>query len=146
MGFEPTVGLTPHIISSDAPSAARTRHRRRDYRTSHAALNRPLPGEERVQQGGRLGGQYTGDDLGPVVESPVAHHVPQRPRGAGLVVVRTEDDAVDPRLRDEQEDARAQAYRAEQERLRDQAQRAQEDWQRNGDRSRVWTARNGGRR
>ncbi|WIE59976.1 DUF3099 domain-containing protein [Curtobacterium sp. MCLR17_032] len=55
-------------------------------------------------------------------------------------------DAVDPRLRDEQEDARAQAYRAEQERLRDQARRAQEDWQRNGDRSRVWTARNGGRR
>lgn len=27
VGFEPTVGLTPHIISSDAPSAARTRHR-----------------------------------------------------------------------------------------------------------------------
>ena len=55
-------------------------------------------------------------------------------------------DAVDPRLRDEQEEARAQAYRAEQERLRDQAQRAQEDWQRNGDRSRVWSPRNGGRR
>lgn len=50
-------------------------------------------------------------------------------------------DAVDPHLREEQEEARAQAYRAEQERLRDQAQRAQEDWQRNGDRSRVWGRR-----
>src|SRR3546814_1147500 len=36
VGFEPTVGLTPHIISSDAPSAARTRHRRRDYRKQPA--------------------------------------------------------------------------------------------------------------
>jgi hypothetical protein len=50
-------------------------------------------------------------------------------------------DAVDPHLREEQEEARAQAYRAEQDRLRDQAQRAQEDWQRNGDRSRVWGRR-----
>lgn len=33
VGFEPTVGLTPHIISSDAPSAARTRHRGVPYRT-----------------------------------------------------------------------------------------------------------------
>lgn len=33
VGFEPTVGLTPHIISSDAPSAARTRHRGEPYRT-----------------------------------------------------------------------------------------------------------------
>lgn len=32
VGFEPTVGLSPHIISSDAPSAARTRHRGRGYR------------------------------------------------------------------------------------------------------------------
>ncbi|WP_181431079.1 DUF3099 domain-containing protein [Curtobacterium sp. MCBD17_021] len=55
-------------------------------------------------------------------------------------------DAVDPRIRDEQEEARAQAYRSEQERLRDEAQRAQEDWQRNGDRSRVWPTRNGSRR
>ena len=35
VGFEPTVGLTPHIISSDAPSAARTRHREVPYRTGH---------------------------------------------------------------------------------------------------------------
>lgn len=55
-------------------------------------------------------------------------------------------DAVDPRLREQQEDARAQAYRDEQERLREQAQHAQEEWQRNGDRSRVWPGRNGGRR
>ncbi|GGL69209.1 DUF3099 domain-containing protein [Curtobacterium sp. Csp1] len=55
-------------------------------------------------------------------------------------------DAVDPRLREQQEDARAEAYRAEQERLREQAQHAQEEWQRNGDRSRVWTARSKARR
>lgn len=50
-------------------------------------------------------------------------------------------DAVDPRLREQQEDARAEAYRAEQERLREQAQHAQEEWQRNGDRSRVWSSK-----
>ncbi|WP_420367796.1 DUF3099 domain-containing protein [Curtobacterium sp. L1-20] len=50
-------------------------------------------------------------------------------------------DAVDPRLREQQEDARAEAYRAEQDRLREQAQHAQEEWQRNGDRSRVWGRR-----
>lgn len=54
-------------------------------------------------------------------------------------------DAVDPRLREqqreEQEDARAEAYRAEQERLREAAQHAQQEWQRNGDRSRVWGRR-----
>lgn len=50
-------------------------------------------------------------------------------------------DAVDPRLREEQEDARAEAYRAEQDRLREQAQHAQEEWQRNGDRSRMWGRR-----
>lgn len=50
-------------------------------------------------------------------------------------------DAVDPRLREEQEDARAEAYRAEQDRLREQAQHAQEEWQRTGDRSRVWGRR-----
>ncbi|MDM7890268.1 DUF3099 domain-containing protein [Curtobacterium caseinilyticum] len=55
-------------------------------------------------------------------------------------------DAVDPRLREQQEDARAQAYRAEQERLREQAQHAQEEWQRNGDRSRVWSAKPRARR
>lgn len=44
----------------------------------------------------------------------------------------------DPRLREAQEDARAQAYRDEQERLRQNAQHAQEEWQRSGDRSRVW--------
>jgi hypothetical protein len=61
--------------------------------------------------------------------------------GGGLVLY----DAVDPRLREQQEDARAEAYRAEQDRLREDAQHAQEEWQRNGDRSRVWS-RNGGRR
>jgi hypothetical protein len=50
-------------------------------------------------------------------------------------------DAVDPGLREQQEDARAEAYRAEQDRLREQAQHAQEEWQRNGDRSRVWGRR-----
>jgi len=50
-------------------------------------------------------------------------------------------DAVDPRLREQQEDARAEAYRAEQDRLREEAQHAQEEWQRNGDRSRVWGRR-----
>lgn len=50
-------------------------------------------------------------------------------------------DAVDPRLREQQEDARAEAYRAEQDRLREEAQHAQEQWQRNGDRSRVWGRR-----
>jgi hypothetical protein len=44
----------------------------------------------------------------------------------------------DPALRQQQEDARAQAYRDEQERLRQAAQHAQEEWQRNGDRSRMW--------
>ncbi|MCA5924957.1 MULTISPECIES: DUF3099 domain-containing protein [Curtobacterium] len=47
-------------------------------------------------------------------------------------------DAVDPRLREQQEDARAQAYRDEQDRLRQQAQHAQDEWQRNGDRSKMW--------
>ncbi len=55
-------------------------------------------------------------------------------------------DAVDPRLREQQEDARAEAYRAEQERLREQAQHAQEEWQRTGDRSRVWSPRSKARR
>ncbi|QCR43584.1 hypothetical protein C1N91_08550 [Curtobacterium sp. SGAir0471] len=55
-------------------------------------------------------------------------------------------DAVDPRLREQQEDARAEAYRAEQERLREQAQHAQEEWQRNGDRSRVWSTKSRTRR
>ena len=55
-------------------------------------------------------------------------------------------DAVDPRLREQQEDARAQAYRDEQDRLREAAQHDQEAWQRHGDRSRVWPTRNGGRR
>lgn len=50
-------------------------------------------------------------------------------------------DAVDPRLREQQEDARAEAYRAEQDRLREAAQHAQEEWQRSGDRSRVWGRR-----
>ena len=55
------------------------------------------------------------------------------PAGA---LVRAAD--YDPRLREAQEDARAQAYRDEQERLRQNAQHAQEEWQRTGDRSRVW--------
>jgi len=55
------------------------------------------------------------------------------PAGA---IVRAAD--IDPRLREQQEDARAQAYRDEQDRLREGAQHAQEEWQRNGDRSRVW--------
>jgi thiol-disulfide isomerase/thioredoxin len=38
VGFEPTVGLTPHSISSAAPSAARTRHRRRGYRSGRVGL------------------------------------------------------------------------------------------------------------
>lgn len=50
-------------------------------------------------------------------------------------------DAVDRRLRERQEDARAEAYRAEQDRLREQAHHAQEEWQRSGDRSRVWGRR-----
>ena len=54
-----------------------------------------MGGEERVQQGRRLGGQDAGHDLGPVVEPTVAHHVPERADGAQLVVVRTEDEAVD---------------------------------------------------
>ena len=33
VGFEPTDGLHRHTLSRRAPSAARTRHRRRDYRT-----------------------------------------------------------------------------------------------------------------
>ena len=41
VGFEPTVGLTPHIISSDAPSAARTRHRGRGYRNAGRWPNPP---------------------------------------------------------------------------------------------------------
>uniref|UniRef100_A0A942YAI4 DUF3099 domain-containing protein n=1 Tax=Neobacillus citreus TaxID=2833578 RepID=A0A942YAI4_9BACI len=55
-------------------------------------------------------------------------------------------DAVDPRLREAEEDARAQAYRAEQDRLREEAQHQQEEWQRRGDRSRVWPPRKAGRR
>ncbi|MFJ3036207.1 DUF3099 domain-containing protein [Curtobacterium pusillum] len=50
-------------------------------------------------------------------------------------------DAVDPRLREQQEDARAEAYRAEQDRLREEAHHAQEEWQRHGDRSKVWGRR-----
>ncbi|ROP66695.1 DUF3099 domain-containing protein [Curtobacterium sp. PhB115] len=47
-------------------------------------------------------------------------------------------DAAEPGLREQQEDARAQAYRDEQDRLRQQAQHAQDEWQRNGDRSKMW--------
>lgn len=47
-------------------------------------------------------------------------------------------DAVDPGLREQQEADRAQAYRDEQDRLRQQAQHAQDEWQRNGDRSKMW--------
>ncbi|MBT2503202.1 DUF3099 domain-containing protein [Curtobacterium sp. ISL-83] len=50
-------------------------------------------------------------------------------------------DADDVRIREQQEDARAQAYRDEQDRLRDEAQHAQEEWQRHGDRSRLWKTR-----
>ena len=96
VGFEPTVGLTPHNISSVAPSAARTRHRRRDYRTADAGLNRATSGEELVEQRGRLACQDTSNDLGAVVEPSVAHDVPQRAHRARLVVEGTEDDAFDP--------------------------------------------------
>ena len=37
VGFEPTVGVTPHNISSVAPSAARTRHRAEPYRRAGAS-------------------------------------------------------------------------------------------------------------
>lgn len=47
-------------------------------------------------------------------------------------------DAVDAGLREQQEEDRAQAYRDEQDRLRQQAQHAQDEWQRNGDRSKMW--------
>ena len=40
VGFEPTVGVNPHNISSVAPSAARTRHRGEPYRSGSARPNR----------------------------------------------------------------------------------------------------------
>src|SRR3954453_21054927 len=43
VGFEPTVGLTPHNISSVAPSAARTRHRAEGYRRRPAGRNPAVP-------------------------------------------------------------------------------------------------------
>src|SRR4051812_27940586 len=43
VGFEPTVGLTPHNISSVAPSAARTRHRAEGYRRRPAGRNPAAP-------------------------------------------------------------------------------------------------------
>lgn len=50
-------------------------------------------------------------------------------------------DLADTTYREQVEAERAAAYRAEQERLREQAQHEQEQWQKNGDRSRVWGRR-----
>ena len=54
VGFEPTEELPPHTLSRRAPSAARTRHRRRDYpiTTWHAGI--AVRGEEVPQQGPAL--------------------------------------------------------------------------------------------
>ena len=53
-------------------------------------------GEEVAQEGGGLVGQQPRRDLGAMVEPTVAHDVPQGAHGAQLVVVRPEDEAVDP--------------------------------------------------
>jgi predicted membrane metal-binding protein len=58
---------------------------------------------------------------------------PVRPAG-GLVL----HDAASEARREQEEQARAQAYRDEQDRLRDQAQRAQSEWQAHGSHSHVW--------
>ena len=61
VGFEPTVGLTPHNISSVAPSAARTRHREKRY---------PFASER--------------ERLGPQKRHQVQHSVDLATRGANL--------------------------------------------------------------
>jgi hypothetical protein len=71
-----------------------------------------------------------------VVIANAGSHVESDAIAPAGALVRAAD--YDPALRQQQEDARAQAYRDEQERLRQAAQHAQEQWQRNGDRSRVW--------
>ena len=48
VGFEPTEGVNPHTLSRRAPSAARTRHRRRGYRTGCDAQN-PAVGVRKQQ-------------------------------------------------------------------------------------------------
>ena len=42
VGFEPTVGVNLHNISSVAPSAARTRHRGKAYDTTGLSANRAV--------------------------------------------------------------------------------------------------------
>ena len=77
--------------SASAAVARRTSRHRRLVPAGQA-----VAGEEVVQQRRRLGGEHAGHDLGPVVEAAVADHVPERADGAQLVVVRPEDEAVDP--------------------------------------------------
>ena len=48
VGFEPTEELPPHTLSRRAPSAARTRHRRRDYLIRRTSPNRAGP--ERIHE------------------------------------------------------------------------------------------------
>src|SRR3954471_12600951 len=70
----------PHTLSRRAPLAARTRHRRRGYR-SPADPGSPAGREEPVEQRGALLGPHATHDLGPVVETAVAHEVPHRAGG-----------------------------------------------------------------
>src|SRR3954451_12478584 len=57
VGFEPTEGVNPHTLSRRAPSAARTRYRRRAYKTPLTAPHRARTG--RPADRGRWPGRRT---------------------------------------------------------------------------------------
>ena len=78
VGFEPTVELPPHTLSRRAPSAARTRHRGRGYRSDRSGAKslRPVVGEELAQQLPTLIGEHSAHDLEPVVQPAVSHEIP----------------------------------------------------------------------
>ena len=100
--------VAPHALSRRALSAAQTRHRGGQYRTrdasdeirsggaatSAAADQRP---KNDPQHRGALGLEDAPADVDPMVEARVADDVEQRGHGAGLRVVRTEHEPVDPR-------------------------------------------------
>src|SRR5699024_8434328 len=97
-----------HDISSVAPSAARTRHRRQLYSAAlSAAKSRfrevdhspeptsPPAGEEAPQQIPALLGPHSRGHLGMVEGGTVAQQIPHRADGTGFVVEGPEDDPSD---------------------------------------------------
>src|SRR6266542_1064738 len=88
-GFEPSDGGCPSRAfearsfgRSDTPPPER--------------LSRSVPDEEIAQPRARFIGHHTAHHLGPMVQPTVPYDVPQRADGTGLLVVRREDQAVQP--------------------------------------------------